>query len=160
MTDEGTDGNPAPLSGNIEPAGEGEWLTLEDAGQRLGIDRKSVYRRIRRGQMVGRKAPFKAHLEVWFPSGEPGHPDQGTKPPATGSLAVPDDGERFLILLDRATASLGKQIQELTEEREQAYRERDQERSRAESESERADRAEARLLELEGRRWWERLWRR
>lgn len=49
MTNPGTDGEPRSLSGDVEPTEPGIWLTLEDAGARLGIDRKAVYRRIRRG---------------------------------------------------------------------------------------------------------------
>src|SRR3954464_4011504 len=67
---EGTEQEPGSLSGSVEPSEPGEWLTLEDAAARLGINRKAVYRRIHRGKMTGKKAPGTSHLLVWFPNQE------------------------------------------------------------------------------------------
>ena len=152
MTDEGTPEEHVPLSGDVEPTGPGEWLTLDEAGRRLGIDRKAVYRRIRRGRMTGKKAPFASHLLVWFPEGEEQQErERGTESGERRHFLVPDQQARFLELVDRATATLGQQVQQLTEEREQARRERD------EAIRER-DALAARLQASAGRRPWWRIW--
>lgn len=89
-------------TGEVEPQGEGEWLTLEEAGARLGIDRKAVYRRIQRGRMTGKKAPFASHLLVWFPLEERGSPEADDSEEEQRSLSVPEAQERFLDVIEGA----------------------------------------------------------
>jgi predicted DNA-binding transcriptional regulator AlpA len=62
-------------TGEVEPQGEGSWLTLREAAQRLALAEKSVYRRAQRGQLPSRK-DASGRVIVWiaqrgttFPSG-------------------------------------------------------------------------------------------
>jgi hypothetical protein len=125
--DAGTEQEPGSLSGEVEPSSPGEWITLEAAGARLGIDRKAVYRRIRRGSMIGKKAPNAAHLLVWMPE-EPRSPSDSITPAEEPrSLAVPDQGERLMVMLEtsvgRALAPLNDTIEKQRERIEELIRE-------------------------------------
>jgi hypothetical protein len=131
MTDAQEQQEPSSLTGDIEPSEPGEWLTLEEAGARLGIDRKAVYRRIRRGKMLGKKAPHASYLLVWFPTQEPrSPPEEPSAEEEPRSLAVPDAPDRFAQLIaeanERATAPLVTRIEQLIRENEQLRQEREQ----------------------------------
>jgi hypothetical protein len=148
------------LTGDIEPHEPGEWVTLDEAGARLGIDRKAVYRRIQRGRMHGKKAPHGMHLLVWVPLEEQRSRNEESTEEELRSLAVPDGPERLARIVEQATSPLVSRIEELIRENERLRlegerhsQEQEQERAAWVVRLEAAERTTREAIERR-RRWW------
>jgi len=104
----GDPGSPNGIVGEIEPRGDGEWLTLRDAHARLGVQPKTLYRRAKRGQVASKLDNDRNLLLIWVPREQ----EPGSREP--GSLAVPGpDGPALVVLEDtvaRAVAPLAEMI--------------------------------------------------
>lgn len=149
-------------TGDIEPQGEGAWLTTKEGEQVTGVKAKTLYRQARRGNRAHKPVTGDRPFLVWIKESErrrslsvsPTFPASVTPDEEPGHSLVPGQGEQFLALLNKATAALGQQVQQLTEEREQARRERDEERERRQAAEAERDALRAAAQAAERRRWW------
>lgn len=102
MEQPGTDrepSSPTSIVGEVEPHGDGAWLTLRDASARLGVQPKTLYRRAKRGQIASKLDSEQNLTLVWVPAER----EPGSREP--GSLAVPaSDGLALAVLLEDAVA--------------------------------------------------------
>jgi hypothetical protein len=86
-----------------EPPG-GEWVSIPEAATRLHLVPDTVRRRIKRGQLIGRKAsrPYGFVYEVYLESSGPGlDGDQTEAAPSRPAL----DGERDAVILRLAESN-------------------------------------------------------
>lgn len=122
--DAGTEQEPRSQTGEVEPPGPGTWLEQGEAAARLKIQPKAVYRRVKRGQMIGKRDPGTGVLLVWFPTAEEHGPL--TPPEEPRSLAVPDAQAALARFVEQATAPLVARIEELIRENERLRLEAEQ----------------------------------
>lgn len=130
------------VTGEVEPAGEGEWLTLREAAARLGIGEKAVYMQTRRKGRLSKKGQD-GRIRVWVTESNAVTPEQPR------NLAVPS-AEMFRALVEQTAAPLAARIEEVVRENEQLRAEVERLQAALQPVEERL-KAEAR------RSWWRRL---